>query len=168
MTITVAPAIAPPFESVTFPRIRPASPCENAGRLSSNTASVPPNTRRNFSDVQLDSSPYVHAKRCMVSHFPLLYCVSKAPTLPRQWMVWSQFPGPCRFDGAPTHSQIFHGRFRPFAHAPGQKIAERIDGPSLIPNKIVLLLTLGLWTDSPVEIMPSNLKKALTKVECGR
>src|SRR5271165_1667943 len=36
VTMTVAPAIAPPLWSVTAPRIRPAVPCANSGALLNN------------------------------------------------------------------------------------------------------------------------------------
>src|ERR1700685_4810961 len=45
-TVTVAPARTPPLWSVTDPRRRPALPCENIGRLTSNTQAPTINTRR--------------------------------------------------------------------------------------------------------------------------
>src|ERR1700674_830712 len=44
MTVTVAPAITPPLWSVSVPKIRPALPCENAGRQIKNIPIIAPSS----------------------------------------------------------------------------------------------------------------------------
>src|SRR4030088_1811411 len=94
--VTVAPVIAPPFTSVTVPTMRPALPCENAGRHSRKIPSTAPKTCRAFWPM-LDSTaklltefdefitPHPSPKDSRVQihafHFFLPMVVKKPPTI---------------------------------------------------------------------------------------
>src|SRR5579864_1167071 len=68
MTVTVAPATTPLVWSVTVPRIRPKSPCENTGKLSTSNQSIPPKNCKIFLErLRPDRSPeYIE----FISHPP--------------------------------------------------------------------------------------------------
>src|SRR5579864_615863 len=80
MIVTVAPATTPLLWSVTVPRIRPKSPCENTGKLSTSNQSIPPKNCEIFLErlrpdrsseyIEFISHPLTHELDCYTTPHP--------------------------------------------------------------------------------------------------